>query len=162
GFADTFECLFHTQFRLGIPTVRTGSAYWEQALTHAVDRALQYNRKYLLFYDGDGIWEDRDAVDLYRIIDSDETCDAVFPVQADRNGFKPLAHNWLNAPGREIVEYQYRQPVMPYIHGHFGLTFIRAELFRNLPKPWFWSQPATDGSWDQKPGKQDADTFFWF
>ena len=49
----------------------------------------------------------------------------------------------------------------PVTLGHFGLTVIRAEVFRDLPHPWFWSMPNPDTlEWDSD-GHCDADITFW-
>lgn len=42
---------------------------------------------------------------------------------------------------------------------HFGLTLIRIERLKDLPKPWFTSLPDENGSWG--PGRTDDDTYFW-
>lgn len=158
GFSDTFRNVYQAGFRLGIPMVHIISAYWEQCLTHSIQQALKLNPKYILCFDGDSVWDDEDPAVMYDIIDNDDTIDAVCPVQADRNGEKPLAYAWNRENG---IEYDYSKPITPILHGHFGLSFIRARVFEHMPLPWLWSQPASDGSWDQKPGKMDADTYFW-
>ena len=44
---------------------------------------------------------------------------------------------------------------------HFGFTIIRVEKLKDLPKPWFHSQPASDGSWT-KGECVDDDISFWY
>jgi hypothetical protein len=42
---------------------------------------------------------------------------------------------------------------------HFGLTLIRADKLRALPKPWFHSVPSPAGDWND--GHVDEDIEFW-
>ncbi len=165
AFSDTINNLLMSLNRLQCPTaVLKGSPYWEQSITHSIKTALKAYpaAKYLLFFDGDSIWTDQDIEDLYKIIEygvcNGKPIDAVGPVQADRSGKKPLCYNWL---GLGDQTYDYTQPITPVIHSHFGLTFIRRAVFETLPEPWFLGVPANDGTWDLKPGKMDADTYFW-
>jgi hypothetical protein len=48
---------------------------------------------------------------------------------------------------------------VPVDSAHFGLTAIRASALRNMPKPWFKSEPAVDGGWGD--GRVDDDIYFW-
>jgi predicted SAM-dependent methyltransferase len=43
--------------------------------------------------------------------------------------------------------------------GHFGLTLIKVDALKKMPKPWLWEQPNADGEWTE--GKEDADIYFW-
>lgn len=42
---------------------------------------------------------------------------------------------------------------------HFGLTVLRLDRLQLVPKPWFWSQPDSEGSWGD--GRTDEDIWFW-
>jgi len=169
GFSDTHQNITESMHRFGFPMHWGGGAYWEQGLTGAIKGALAANptAKYLLFFDGDSIWDNEDLAELYRIIEigtvNGKTIDAVYPTQADRHGEKPLAFNWPD--GGRTIQYGHDKPFMPDIHGHFGLTLIRRTVFETLPEPWLMSQPGDRGTWQlspDNPGKMDADTFFWY
>lgn len=156
--ARTAEWLAHR----GYATHHVGNFSWEQTIQNSVEDALQiYDNEYFLFFDGDGVWTEKDVLTLLDIMDNgklgDRPIDAVFPVQAQRNADWPLIHNWMAHTG---VRYDHDADVMEHIHGHFGLTFIRAECFRKMPMPWLWAQPNRhNGSW--REGKIDPDTYFW-
>lgn len=160
-FSLTHNLLQSTIHRLNIPIRNVQTAYWEQGITRSIVSALQINPtpKYLIFFDGDSAWDDEDLVRMYNLIEQNPHVDAIVPVQADRNSVKPLAYAWLEDQG--MVKYDYSGPTTQIVHGHFGLTIIRSQVFRDIPQPWFWSQPAPDGTWDLKPGKMDSDTYFW-
>jgi hypothetical protein len=42
---------------------------------------------------------------------------------------------------------------------HFGLTLIRVESLKQVPKPWFKAEPSEAGEWDDD--KLDDDIYFW-
>jgi len=43
--------------------------------------------------------------------------------------------------------------------GHFGMTIIRLNKLKNIPRPWFKPVPGEDGRWNE--GKMDDDIWFW-
>lgn len=138
-----------------------GGAYWDQGMQNMMRQGIATKAKYLLFIDGDSVFTMQDVQDLYGLIEEGDVngkpIDAVFPVQADRVGDKPLTYNWCNPN----ISYDHSAPFMPYIHGHFGLTFIRREAIEALPQPWVMGVPNSNGSWDLGNGKKDPDTYFW-
>lgn len=158
-FTETVFNLIETVKRFGIDfTFHTG-AYWEQSLTSGIKQAMGAGRKYLLFFDGDSVWEPGDVRKLYEFMESHPEVDAVCPVQADRNGPNPLCYNW--QAGLQKIEYDFKADSMRIAHGHFGLTFIRTSVFKEMREPWLMGVPATNGTWDRLPGKCDPDTYFW-
>ena len=158
GFMETFRNINLTSFKMRIPTMQTGGAYWNQGITRGVEMALKNNPRFLLFYDGDSVFEPEDVDILYTLIKDNLGVDAVCPVQADRNGAWQLAFGWNN---RTLGPYDYSGETTLVPHGHFGCTIIRAEAFMRIAKPWFIGVPGADGTWDG-PGKRDDDTNFWF
>ena len=158
GFSDTFKNLFDTCHCWNRKIEARTNPMWEQTLSELIETGLQANTKYLLFVDGDGIYTEHDVWELHRIIEQDENCDAVFPVQASRFGEQPLVWNWCS---KQFGPYHLEQPTSVYPHGHFGLTLIRSDVFRRLPRPWFQSLPGRTGRWTVEDGKMDADTYFW-
>ena len=159
-FAVTQRNLMESLIRLsGFPVECDMSPYWEQSIQRAIVRALKHGRKYLLFFDGDSAWDTNDLLDLYRIIEANPYMDAIMPVQADRNSVKPLCHDWLR--GHFGIDYDNKAPITQIPHGHFGLTLIRSEAFKRMPKPWFQGIPGRTGEWELEDGKRDPDTYFW-
>jgi hypothetical protein len=43
--------------------------------------------------------------------------------------------------------------------GHFGLTLIRLDSIRDLPRPFFLGVPNKEGNWGE--GRVDDDIHFW-
>jgi hypothetical protein len=59
--------------------------------------------------------------------------------------------------GQTQVEFS-GQPI-EVTTAHFGLTAIRLDRLRDVPKPWFWCRPDEDGRWTD--AKIDDDIWFW-
>jgi hypothetical protein len=143
-----------------LPMLGTG---WAQSITEGIRQAItRYaDRKYILFYDGDGFWRKQDLIEMYRRIDSDPTMDAIFPCQSSRTCDRPLAYDY-RTPDYDGPPLTYDSPMQECQHGHFAGTLIRMEVFRRLSEPWLCAIPSpSDGSWDSTEGAMDADTFFW-
>lgn len=132
--------------------IYSGGAFWEKSLTAGIKSAIHIGADYILFTDYDSTFTPEDALALIQILDDDLTVSAAFAVQASRHHDAALVQS-------EHVRYDTENT--PVILGHFGLTVIRAEVFRDLPHPWFWSMPNPEtGEWDQQ-GHCDADITFW-
>jgi hypothetical protein len=158
-FTETSLNIMESVRRFGFDFSFNTSAYWDQAITFAIESAVTNNKKYVLFFDGDSVWTPDDLLALYQRIDADPKMDAICPVQADRNGENPLCYNW--QAGNQKMEYAYSEPMTRVGHGHFGLTLVRTQVFRDMRQPWFMGVPARDGTWHRIEGKQDSDTYFW-
>jgi SAM-dependent methyltransferase len=132
--------------------VYCGGAFWEKFLTGGIKTAIQHGADYLLFTDYDSVFSPEDALNLIDVLNKDLSVSAAFAVQASR-------HNDAALVQMDFINYEGEQT--PVQLGHFGLTAIRAEVFRDLPKPWLWSMPHPEtGEWDEK-GSCDADITFW-
>jgi len=175
-FTKTAFNLFDSIIRFGMPVMRGAGPYWEQSIQNAIHSAVHSNHPntgkpfdYVIFFDGDSVWEPDDLQRLVTVLEKNPQYHAAQAVQADRNADKPLAFAWLHELG---IQYDHGKPVTEIIHGHFGFTVIRADVFRKMSKPWFWSTPNEDGTWDlgrvtsengtiKFIGKRDPDTNFW-
>jgi hypothetical protein len=87
--------------------------------------------------------------------------DAIAAIQSGRGKDLPLftikAENGLNAS--TIAAEEFEPNLTKVTTAHFGLTLMRAEKFKSLPKPWFQDVPAPDQTWGE--GRRDADIAFW-
>lgn len=127
-------------------------AFWDRDMTIATQAAIsKYNPDILIYTDYDSVATERDLVKLIAVLNSDPTLAAVGVVQMERHGDKPLVFD-------QSVEYEGDQTDIRF--HHFGLTAIRADLFGELPLPWFWSIPGSTGQWTEWD-RSDADITFW-
>jgi SAM-dependent methyltransferase len=132
--------------------VECGGAFWEKFLTAGIKHAMKLNPDYLLFIDGDSVFDPQDVEKLIEVLQKDATLSAAFAVQVSRHNDRPLVHVDAETYKGESTEVQL---------GHFGLTVVRAKVFTYLQKPWLWSMPNPETlEWDEK-GHCDADITFW-
>ena len=162
GFMDMFFCAFEALPQLGIKLSRFTGAYWEQCIERTIDGILLDEKPdAVLTLDYDTVFSRRDASMLLQLMCCHPEADAIAAIQSGRGGDKPL-FTVKAQPGQNLDEsaaHLFAPDLTKVSTAHFGLTLLRAEGLQRMPKPWFWSQPAPDGSWG--PGKVDADIWFW-
>ena len=127
-------------------------AFWDRDMSIATEGAIHhYNPDIILYSDYDSIFSDRDALSLIATLNNDPTLAAVGVVQMERHGNKPLVFD-------DQADYSTDLSLVRF--QHFGLTAIRADVFKELPHPWFMSFPGSDGRWTTW-NRSDADITFW-
>jgi SAM-dependent methyltransferase len=127
-------------------------AFWDRDMTIATQGAIgHYNPDILLYSDYDSIFDVSDAQLLIATLNANPTLAAVGVVQMERHGDKPLVFDDQADYSGHLSHVRFQ---------HFGLTAIRADVFKELPLPWFWSIPGSDGGWTTW-NRSDADITFW-
>ena len=59
----------------------------------------------------------------------------------------------------DVERADIEQDIFPISHAHFGLTLIKADKLRNLPRPWLFTTPDAEGKYG--PTHTDPDIQFW-
>jgi hypothetical protein len=162
GFLDTMFCAVEALPPLRIPLRRCTGAYWGQCLERAIEEALADGEvDAILTLDYDSVFTKRDVAMLMQLMCCYPEADAIAAVQAGRGSvgrlFTIRAEGGANAVG--VPSDTFAGDLAQVSTAHFGLTLIRADKLRALPKPWFHDVPAPDGSWNE--GRTDADIAFW-
>ena len=148
---------------LGIrPTMGTG-VFWDQVNTRVFEQFID-KCEYLLLIDYDSFFSQADIEHLFALALTFQ-CDALAPLQTKREDGRPMltlkgcldnppeggttsvAKEWFAAPEQEVDT------------AHFGCTILSTAALKRATKPWFWSKPAPDGSWND--GRRDPDIYFW-
>ena len=162
GFTMPMFGLAYDMAAHGLPVIPALGNEWHSSITQSIEAAVEKfgDRKYILFYDGDGFWTEDDLRELYRRIEADETIDAIFPTQACRtSNERPLCWGW-QTKDYDGPELNYDGLMQEQQHGHFACTFIRMDVFRRLPRPWIQPRASKTGQWDY-PNCMSSDTSFW-
>lgn len=166
GPTDAFMSVLQIP-QLGIDIETQGGPFWHQGLQKLMEKHSERENgpKYLLTIDFDTAFGPSDVIELTRIMEEQPEIDAVCPIQMKRGDNNPLfmlmetpeedGSQTVHIP-REELETQRSRPIRT---GHFGLTLIRCESLRRMPKPWLHAVHDADGSWG--PSKLDADIYFW-
>lgn len=161
--SDASECLEDMRVQTGIRVVRFGGVFWNQGLEKCIRGALDRGAKYILTMDYDTVFTPNDVRELYATMELRPDINALVPMQMRRDSVFALM-TLLDDDGQlttELDPLKLRDCTMPIRSGHFGLTLIRADVFRDMPQPWFVAQPGKNPK-DPWAGDQvDADVYFW-
>lgn len=152
GFTDFYDSAAALyQAKQGILRSQVVGLWWEKNLSVAIRNALAKNPDYILCLDYDSVFSVHDVEALVSAMQQNPELAAVWATQISRHNERILCHE---------TGLDFEKPIMSKTFGHFGLTIFRAEVFRTLPKPWFFATPGMDGEWDA-PDAIDSDISFW-
>jgi hypothetical protein len=92
-------------------------------------------------------------------------CDALTGLQTKREDGRPMLtlKGTLDNPpatgSTTVPASWFGEPVQEVDSAHFGLTVLSTAALKRCKKPWFWSRPSEDGTWND--GRLDDDIYFW-
>jgi hypothetical protein len=144
------------------PTMGVG-VFWDQVHTRVWEQFID-RCEYLLCIDYDSFFSQADVEHLMALAMTFQ-CDALAPLQTKREDGRPmltLLNHLENPPeGGEtsLPREWFAEPVQEVDTAHFGCTVISTAALKRCEKPWFWSQPDPQGSWND--GRRDPDIWFW-
>lgn len=163
GFTSNFFAWAQALMPLGIrPTICTG-AFWDQCNTRVMEQFIDKS-EYLLAIDYDSFFSKEDCEHLFAMALTFQ-CDAITGLQCKREDGRPMLtlKGTLDNPpadGTTTVSNEwFAEPVQEVDSAHFGLTVISTAALKRAKKPWFWSKPGPDLSWND--GRTDPDIYFW-
>ena len=163
GFTDNMECCVSMAIKLGIGLHKIGGVFWDQGMSRVIEQGLQTSARYILTMDYDTVFKPEDVIELVRVMEDRPEIDALCPVQIRRDGESPLM-TVEPMQGDKTREVQIsmdalRAETLRIASGHFGLTLLRTDSIRKMPKPWFIGVPDENGEWGTN--RRDADIQFW-
>lgn len=162
GFMDFMFCAIEALPSLNVKIRRHTGAYWSQCIERVIEQTIaEDNPDAILTLDYDAVFTRRDASMLIQLLCCNPHVDAIAPMQSGRGKELPLF--WMRTEKGEAITSAsseiFEPDLTPVSLAHFGLTLLRADKLRSLPKPWFRDVPAPDGTWND--GRIDADIDFW-
>lgn len=137
----------------GIPLTVSGGVFYGQCMQRMLKDVVEKGVDYALTIDFDSIFEPVDVANLIARANERDDIDALAAVQSRRGMKYPLFTKGQST----LVEFE-GEPVQVDT-AHFGLTLIKLDALRTVPRPWFWSTPAEGGEWENN--KIDDDIYFW-
>lgn len=167
GFMDNFFSAVEALPPLGIALRKVTGAFWGPNLQWCLEEIVaDPSIEAVMTLDYDSIFTRKHAATLLELALCHPEADCIVPVQSNRHKASPL----FTLPGVRAVTGAYDEMIsverdvfagdlVPVKTAHFGLTLIRADKLRALPKPWFLGTPNGEGRWDD--GKIDEDIHFW-
>lgn len=162
GFTANFFSWAQALMPLGIrPTMGTG-AFWDQVNSRVMEQFID-SCEYLLTIDYDTFFTREDVETLFAMAMTFQ-CDAITGLQCKREDGRPMLtlKDTLDKPSEHashVPAAWFGEPVQEVDTAHFGLTVISTAALKRNKKPWFWSKPGPDNSWND--GRTDADIYFW-
>lgn len=153
GWNDCWGCIHEALRPFGIPVARFNGVFWGQCMQRAFEEAIEQGVDYVLTIDYDSMFTSEDVRRLLQHIQDHPEIEAIAPVQMRRGSEYPL----VTIKGEKRMELS-SQPVQ-VTTAHFGLTLISMNAVKQLPKPWFKSEPSAKGEWDDD--RLDDDIWFW-
>ncbi len=156
-FAHTLEVCSQLQMRF----VKSTGVFWGQCLERLITGELERGQKYALTIDYDSIFDARDVVRLWQIMEERPDITALCPLQIGRDRDQLLL-NLIDEDGKSmerVTTDYFHQEAVRIKNGHFGLTMIRLEHLKDIAHPWFLGVPNEHGRWDEN--RTDDDIYFW-
>lgn len=163
AFTDNYFCAYQALIPDKVPLRKHTGAFWGQCLTRSIEETLAEfpNLNAVLTLDYDTIFSRDDVIDLCRLMAEHPEADAIATLQASRTKQTCLmTMEDENGKRLDRVKGEAFAPDLTKIAtAHFGLTLIRADNLRSLPKPWFIATADPTGRWED--GRIDDDIHFW-
>lgn len=154
GWNDHWGCVEEALRPWHIPLHRHTGAFWGHNIQTCLERLVALGIDWAFTFDYDSMFTSKDISRMLEIFGANPHIDALAALQTRRGCQQVLCSN-----GDNGVETDMTTPFKART-AHFGLTLIRLEMLKDMPKPWFWDQPSASGSW-QDDDRVDADIYFW-
>lgn len=154
GWNDAWMSINRALNPLRIPVETFNGVFWGQCMQRSFEKALNSGVDWLLCIDYDSMITAQHVDQLLGHFGENPEIDALAALQCRRgNEETPL----MTAMGKTGIDVDGRP--IKVTTAHFGLTLIRTECLRDLPKPWFKAEPDSKGEWGKD--KLDDDIWFW-
>lgn len=137
----------------GVPMQINFGVFYGQCMQRLFEDAISRSVDVVVTVDGDSVIDGDQIKRILSLVALSPGIDAVAAVQPKRGDSVLLGYMNDGQP----IEVN-GEPIKAKL-GHFGLTAIDLRKLASVPKPWFWSQPAADGTWGE--GRVDDDIWFW-
>lgn len=137
----------------GIPLNTFGGVFWGQCMQRALEDYIAQGLDWVLTIDYDSLFTAEHLDALFGIFGSRPDIDALAALQCRRGSLFPLM-TITGEQGTEVTGEPIRVDT-----AHFGMTLIRLDALRDVPKPWFKGEPDSDGGYGDL--RLDDDIWFW-
>jgi hypothetical protein len=159
GFTDNFFCVSQALAPNGIAPTKVTGAFWGQCLQRSMETVVE-DHDVILTIDYDTIFNARTVKALLALM-MHSGVDAIAPLQTKResNAVMLALHGSTQDEKTTVDRSWFEKKVQRAETAHFGLTFLRTEALRKMPKPWFLASANEQGEFTG--GHIDEDIYFW-
>ena len=148
GWNDAWACITSGLGALNIPVNILTGAYWHQEFENALENAVEDGLDTVLTLDYDTMFTVDHVRGLMRHYVAFPDVHAFAAMQCRRGSGDALGTTDASMKGPVLVDV-----------AHFGLTLLKVQELRDVPRPWLIGEPGPDGGW--RLGKIDPDVNFW-
>lgn len=153
GWNDHWGCVQDSLAKLKIPLRRMQGVFWGQCMQKGLEHCIADGVDWALVMDYDTMFTEHHVDALLGAMGNNPNIDALAPIQLRRGNPYPL----LTRKGPPKMETE-GVPIQVDT-AHFGLTLIRLDSLKKIPKPWFKGVPDKSGEWGDD--RIDEDIWFW-
>ncbi len=154
GWNDAWGAVLRALSPLNIQMNTMSGAFWDQCMQTLFEQAVGAGVDWILSIDYDSLFSAKHVDRLIGHLGENSHIDAIAALQCRRAKAYPLC----TIKGKNRLEFGGGPQQVDT--AHFGLTLIRTEDLKQVPRPWFHGQPGKDGSWTHW-SRLDADIYFW-
>lgn len=154
GWNDHWGCVIDALRPLRIPLRRFTGAFWGQCMQNVLEGCVEDGIDWVLTLDYDTMFTAEQLDRLLGWFGESPHIDAIAALQCRRSAKTPL----MTIKGQRGVETDFTP--IKVDTAHFGMTLIRLDALKEIPKPWFKSVPGPDGTWTHDD-RLDEDIWFW-
>jgi len=162
GWTDAWGSIVDAFTVRQIPLRRFTTCYWEQGISNVLEMLIADGVDWAICLDYDTLFMPTDLDLLLKTFAVRDDIHALAALQCKRYAETPLL-TMIGGKSEPDNTYDVEVPAdEPFrvFTAHFGLTIIDLNHLREVPKPWFWSQPDHNKSW-RGDDHVDADIYFW-
>lgn len=155
GCNAAWGVIFDALMKLRIPLRRHTGVYWGQCMQRSFEACVADGIDWILTIDSDTMFT---AEHLDRLIGWFGQCrdiDAIAALQCRRGPRESPLCTIGDGQREKIID----GTPFKVATAHFGLTLIRVDALKDIPKPWFWAKPDAKGEWGDD--RLDDDIWFW-
>lgn len=139
----------------GIPIRLCYGAWWDHGMSNLLEECVAEGLDWVLTIDYDSMFTSTHVNHLIARFGQRPDIDALAALQCKRGTEEVPLLTVHGASGVSLTGEPFKVNT-----AHFGLTLIRVEALKRMPKPWFVNQPDPNGSYNTL-GRVDADIYFW-
>ena len=153
GWNDHWGCVQNALGVFKIPVRRAIGVFWGQCMQNLLESCVADGLDWVITLDYDTMFTKLHLDRMFGHFGEHPEIDALSALQNRRQKDGAL----LTIPGVDKVTVT-GEPIRINT-SHFGLTLLRLDALRDVPKPWFKAVPDDKGEWGE--GRTDSDIWFW-
>ncbi len=153
GWNDFWQSTNDMLNTFGISLETFNGVFWGQCMQRCFQEAVAQGVDWILAMDYDTMANARDLDEMFRVFGEHPEIDALCPLMMRRGSDTPIV-----TAGQQMEIETGAEPIL-ITTAHFGMTLIRVDALKDVPKPWFISKPDDKGEWGDD--RMDDDIWFW-